>query len=165
LFAAIILVSFYLYQTQKEEEQTAKEEARVLFPVKVDQLRSLTLKREKETIRLEKTSADSDWSIVAPIRAATDRLALSRLLGTLAVLKSERLISESATDLSEFGLINPLVVSFREKRRGDPPLGGQSPMGTKLYATVGNSKSHLISATQNRNSKNPLRPEGKKSFP
>jgi Domain of unknown function (DUF4340) len=152
LFAAIILVAFYLYQTQKEEkEQNAKEEARVIFPVKVDQLRSLTLKKEKETIRLEKTSADSDWSIVAPIRAATDRMTLSRLQRTLAELKSERLISERATDLSEFGLDKPsLVVSFGgEKEEGALALGGQSPMGTGFYATVGNSgKVTLISAVQ-----------------
>ena len=152
LFAAIILVAFYLYQTQKEEkEQTAKEEARVIFPVKVDQLRSLTLKREKETIRLEKTDADSDWSIVAPIRAATDRMTLSRLQRTLAELKCERLISESATDLSEFGLDKPsLVVSFRgEKEEEALALGGQSPMGPSFYATVGNSgKVCLISASQ-----------------
>jgi hypothetical protein len=152
LFAAIILVSFYLYQTQKEEkEQTATEEARVIFSVKVDQLRSLTLKREKETIRLEKTGSDSDWSIVAPIRAATDSLTLSRLLRTLAELKCERLISESATDLSEFGLDKPsLVVSFRgEKEEEILALGGQSPMGPSFYATVGNSKKvYLISALQ-----------------
>ena len=153
LFAAIILVAFYLYQTQKEEkEQTAKEEARVIFPVKVDQLRSLTLKKEKETIRLEKTSADSDWSIVAPIRAATDRMTLSRLQRTLAELKSERLISENATDLSEFGLDKPsLVVSFRGEKEEETllSLGGQSPMGPSFYATVGNSgKVTLISAVQ-----------------
>ena len=152
LFAAIILVSFYLYQTQKEEkEQTAKEEARVIFPVKVDQLRSLTLKREKETIRLEKTDADSDWSIVAPIGAATDRMTLSRLQRSLAELKCERLISESATDLSEFGLDKPsLVVSFRgEKEEEALTLGGQSPMGPSFYATVGNTrKVYLVSALQ-----------------
>ena len=152
LFAAIVLVAFYLYQTQKEEkEQTAKEEARVIFPVKVDQLQSLTLKREKETIRLEKTSADSDWSIVAPIRAATDKMTLSRLQRTLAELKYERLISESATDLSEFGLDKPsLVISFRgEKEEEALALGGQSPMGPSFYATVGNNrKVYLISALQ-----------------
>jgi hypothetical protein len=152
LLAAIVLVAFYLYEDRKEAKQkTADEEAKVLFPLEADQLRSLTLKKEKETIRLEKTSADSDWSIVAPIRAATDSLTLSRLLRTLAELKCERLISESATDLSEFGLDKPsLVVSFRgEKEEEILALGGQSPMGPSFYATVGNSKKvYLISALQ-----------------
>jgi hypothetical protein len=152
LLAAIVLVAFYLYETQrKEKEETAKEEARILFPVKVDQLQSLVLKREKETIRLEKTSADSDWRIVAPIREATDKMTLSRLQRTLAELKYERLISESATDLSEFGLDRPsLVVSFRgEKEEEILSLGGQSPMGSSVYACVSkNRKVYLISALQ-----------------
>ena len=152
LLAAIVLVSFYLYEDRKEAKQkTADEEAKVLFPLEADQLQSLTLKREKETIRLEKTSADSDWSIVAPTRAAIDKMTLSRLQRTLAELKYERLISESATDLSEFGLDKPsLVVSFRgEKEAETLSIGGQSPMGPSFYATVGNSrKVYLISALQ-----------------
>jgi hypothetical protein len=152
LLAAIVLLAFYLYEDRKEAKQkTADEEAKVLFPLEADQLRSLTLKKEKETIRLEKTSADSDWVIVAPIHAATDRMTLSRLQRTLAELKHERLISESATDLSEFGLDKPsLVVSFRGEREEEAfALGSQSPMGPSFYATVGNSgKVYLISALQ-----------------
>lgn len=149
LLAAIVLVAFYLYETRKEEkEQAAKEEAKVIFPVKADPLQSLILKREKETIWLEKTSADSDWRIVAPTRAATDRMTLSRLQRTLAELKYERLISEKATDLSEFGLDKPsLVISFRgEKEEETLSIGAQSPMGSSFYASVSKTgKVYLLS--------------------
>jgi Domain of unknown function (DUF4340) len=152
LLAAIVLVAFYLYENRKEEkEQAAKEEAKVLFPLKADQLQSLTLKREKVTIQLERTRADSDWMIVAPIRVAIDKMALSRLQSTLAELKYERLISESAKDLSEFGLDKPpLVISFRgEKEEETLSIGAQSPMGSSVYASVGKTgKVYLLSGEQ-----------------
>jgi hypothetical protein len=152
LLAAIVLVVFYLYEGRKEaKEKSAKEEAKVLFPVKADQVQHLTLKREKESIRLERTGADSDWLIVAPIRAPIDKMTLSRLQRTLAELKYERLISESAADLSEFGLDNPsLVISFgREREEETLSLGAQSPMGPSLYASVSNTKKvYLISALE-----------------
>jgi Domain of unknown function (DUF4340) len=152
LLAAIVLVAFYLYETRKEEkEQDAKEEAKVIFPVKVDHLQSLTLKREEETIRLEKPSVGSDWSIVAPTRAAVDKITLSRLQRTLAELKYERLISEKATDLSEFGLDKPsLVISFRgETEEETLSLGAQSPMGASFYASVSKTgKVYLLSGAQ-----------------
>ena len=152
LLAAIVLVAFYLYENRKEEkEQAAKEDAKVIFPVKVDPWQSITLKREKETIRLEKTSADSDWSIVAPTRAAIDRMTLSRLQRTLAELKYERLIAERATDLSEFGLDKPsLVISFRgEKEEEILSIGAQSPMASSFYASVSKTgKVYLLSGAQ-----------------
>ena len=152
LFAAMVLVAFYLYEHRKEEkEQAAREEAKILFSVKTGQLQSLTLKREKETIRLEKKGPKPDWSVVAPVRTSVDKLALSRLLRTLAELKCERLISESGTALSEFGLDKPpLVVSFRgEGEEETLLLGAQSPMGSGFYVSVGRpGKLCLISVPQ-----------------
>ena len=152
LLAAILLVAFYLYENRKEEKETAaKEEAKVLFSLKAGQLQRLTLKREKESIQLEKTSADSDWLMVAPIRAAIDKLNVSRLQRRLTELKYERVISESATDLSEFGLDKPsLVISFRGGKEEETlSFGAQSPMGPSFYASVGNTKKvYLVSALE-----------------
>ena len=150
LLAAIVLLAFYLYENRKEEkEQAAKEEAKIIFPEAVDPLKSLTLKREKETIQLEKSSADSEWKIAAPFRGAVDRMTLSRLQRTLAELKYERLISERAADLSEFGLDRPLlVISFRGARGEESlSIGAQTPMGASVYASK-RGKVYLLSGPQ-----------------
>lgn len=152
LLAAVVLVAFYLYETRKEEkEQTVKEEAKVIFPVKLSQLQILELKREDGTIQLEKTSVDADWVLVSPIHAPTDRMTLSRLERTLAELKVERLISESAAALSDFGLDRPsLVLSLKGEKEGETlSIGAQSPLGASFYASVGkNRKVFLLSGSQ-----------------
>jgi hypothetical protein len=143
LLAAMALVAFYLYETRKEtREKAAKEEAKVLFPVKPDQLVGITLKRGGESIRIEKTNSAGAWEIVSPLRASADPFALSTLTKKLSELKYERLISENAKDLAEFGLDKPsLVVTYKAgKDEGMISFGSRSPMGYGVYATTGDGR-------------------------
>jgi hypothetical protein len=149
LVAAMVLVAFYLYETRKEtREKAAKEEAKVLFPVKPDQLVGITLKRGEESIRIEKTNSAGAWEIVSPLHASADPFALSTLTKKLSELKYERLISENAKDLAEFGLDKPsLVVSYKAgKDEGTISFGSRSPMGYGVYAATGDGRKVYLMA-------------------
>jgi hypothetical protein len=139
------LIAFYLYETRKEtKEKSTKEEAKLLVPFKPDQLESIILKRDKESIDLEKGKGAGSraWEIVSPIHASTDAFALSELTRKLSELKFERLITENVKDLAEFGLDKPaLVITYKAgKYEGMITLGSKSPIGYGVYATTGEGK-------------------------
>jgi hypothetical protein len=145
LLAAMALVAFYTYETHKEtKEKSVKEEATLLVPFKPDQLDSIILQRDKESIELEKGSdADSGaWEIVSPLHASTDAFALSGLTRKLSELKFERIITENANDLAEFGLNKPgLIITYKAgKHEGMISLGSKSPISNGVYATTGAGK-------------------------
>ncbi len=145
LLAAIALVAFYLYETRKEtKEKSAKEEAKLLVPFKPDQLERIILKRDKESIELEKRkdAGSRAWEIVSPLHASTDAFALSGLTRKLSELKFERLITENAKDLAEFGLDKPsLTITYKAgKHEGMISFGSKSPIGYGIYATTGEGK-------------------------
>jgi hypothetical protein len=145
LLAAMALVAFYMYETHKEtKEKSVKEEAKLLVPFKPDQLDSIILQRDKESIELEKgrDAGSRAWEIVSPLHASTDAFALSGLTRKLSELKFERLITENAKDLAEFGLDKPaLIITYRAgKHEGMISLGSKSPISYGFYVTTGEGK-------------------------
>jgi hypothetical protein len=145
LLAAMALVAFYLYETRKEtEEKSAKEKAKLLVPFKPDQLEGIILKRINESIELEKRrdAGSRAWEIVSPLHAATDAFTLSGLTWKISELKFERLVTENAGDLAEFGLDKPaLTITYKAgKHEGTISFGSRSPIGSGIYATTGKGR-------------------------
>jgi hypothetical protein len=154
LLAAIALVAFYLYETHKEtREKSAKEEVKLLVPLKPDQLDSITLKGDKESIQLVKTNSAGSgaWEIVSPVRASADAFALSRLTRKLCELKYQRLISENSKDPAEFGLDKPsFIITYKAgKNEGMISFGSKSPIGYGVYATTGDGNKVYLMAELN----------------
>jgi hypothetical protein len=152
LVVAIVLIAFYLYETrEKTKEQSAKEEAKQVLSFKLDLLESITLKREKDSIQLEKKESGGQgvWEIVSPRRLVPDSFVLSRMTKRLADLKYERVISENPQDLAEFGLDKPsLSIAYRAgKEEGTLSFGSKSPIGQSIYAMHGGSKKVFLVAS------------------
>jgi hypothetical protein len=155
LLAAMALVAFYLYETRKEtREKSAKEEAKLLLPLKPDQLDRITLKGRKGSIQLVKTNSavSGTWEIVSPVRASTDAFALSQLTKKLCELKYKRLISENTKDLAEYGLDKPsLIITYKAgKDEGMISFGSKSPIEYGVYATTGDSKKVYLMADSDK---------------
>ncbi len=143
--AALALVVFYFYETRKDKEATlAKEEAKRLLSLKPDQLEKMALRRGKDFIEVEKRPGPGPgaWELVSPVRTPTDAFALSGLTKKLSELKYERLVSDNAGDLAEFGLREPsFTVAYKAGREeGMIAFGSRSPIGQGVYATTGDGK-------------------------
>lgn len=151
LVAAIILVGFYIYETRTEKKEgEAREEAKQIFQIGANRLDSITLIRDKQIIKLEKSGVTDQqkWEITAPIRTETEKFLVGRIADKLAKLKSSRVISENAEDLTQFGLNKPVFTISYTSDKGDGSLsfGFRSPIEDGFYAGEG-KKVYLIATS------------------
>ena len=151
--AAVILIGLYIFDVRKEgKEQKAKESGRLIFQIEADHLTALTLKKEGQTIVLKKSGVTDhpEWRITSPIKTGTDHFSVERLKDELAGLKYDRVISERAADLSQFGLHKPdLTATYTEngEKSGSLSFGLKSPLDGGFYARREHeTKVFLISA-------------------
>ena len=142
LFAALaLLYYFYEYKGGKEREaQEALEKKAVQFSA--DSLdRFIVIARRDsapgaDTTVLEHSTAG--WKITAPFPVAADSEAVARLLSNAAGAALDRVVEDSAADLSIFGLDTPKLVlevfpsGLKESRRLS--IGNKSPGDSYIYA-------------------------------
>src|SRR4029453_6171001 len=127
-----------------------------LFTVEADKIDELQIKSDngdRTTLRKKGTT----WEIVEPTAALPDEAAVSGITSNLATVEIQRVIDENATDLKEYGLVEPRVeVAFKsggQERRLQ--MGQKTPSGSDVYARLAAQKkvvlipSHL-EATFNR---------------
>jgi len=145
LVAAIILVGLYIYETRTEKKEgEAREEAKQIFQIGANRLDSITLIRDKQIIKLEKSGVTDQqkWEITAPIHTETEKFLVVRITNKLAKLKYSRIISENAEDLTQFGLNKPAFTISYTSGKGDGALsfGFRSPIEDGFYAGEGKGK-------------------------
>ncbi len=95
-------------KTQTTEIKTQKQK---IFAFTADDVQSLTIKFKETTLQIEKrnTSEKPQWEIKSPISTLANDAIVSYLMDLLVKGKSERTVSISPTELSEFGLDKPVA--------------------------------------------------------
>ena len=146
----IVLVAFvYLYEIKGgQQRQVAEEEAKKLLPLRTEEVLELTLRRPSETVVCRRTGGD--WVITEPIETAGDRAAIDRILQTLAQAEKHRTVTDSAADLSHFGLDPPqITVQIRsgEGLEGIVHLGQKNPIGSHIYARLADRPTVYLTGT------------------
>jgi hypothetical protein len=100
---------------------------------------SLTVKqRGAQPITLVRSGA-ANWQIIAPSAFPADSATVSAMLSSLAPLASERLVEDKASDLSQFGLIDPtleLDVTTKDNKTSRLLLGDNTPTGDATYVAL-----------------------------
>jgi hypothetical protein len=94
---------------------------------------------EGDPARLTRT--DDTWRLVEPVEAAANEAEASSIASNLASLEIDRVVDEAATDLAPYGL-EPARIDVGFRAGDDQELrhllvGGTTPTGGNLYATVG----------------------------
>jgi len=158
LFIAVLLVGFYFYESlQEEKKKSAEEETSALFQLNAEDVTSVVLESGDQEMRFEKK--DGTWEILHPVRSGADAFAFSRLLTRLTGLKSQRPITESPKDLSEFGLHEPAVsLTFKAgDHENTLRIGDISPIEKGYYVNTGKDrKVYLIAGDDKRALDRPL---------
>ena len=139
--AAVVLAGLGAYAYLVDSKKTASDEKpkQKLFTLDKSKAKEITLSpRGGESVHLVKTSGG--WRLGPPILAAADGSEADALLSTLEGLEIDEVVSESATNLADFGLATPKSeVSVLVDGAPGPltlQLGDKAPGGSGLYAKL-----------------------------
>jgi hypothetical protein len=111
IIALVVLIGYNWLEVENTRIETeAKEEATRLFPFDAIEVLSITLRKEGQTLDLERW--EDGWRIVAPVKAPADSEAVDKFLGYVLDSRndSEYVMDSDPTEerLAEFGLKDPV---------------------------------------------------------
>ncbi|MBD1805945.1 DUF4340 domain-containing protein [Microcoleus sp. FACHB-SPT15] len=140
--SALLLGSFvYFYEIQGAPKREAtKTTKQPIFGFKNDQIQSLTIDGNQETLEFERVSEPvPGWQMKKPKEAAASDAAVSFLVNLLVEGKSDRSFPISANQLQEYGLDKPqatVEVKLKDQKTHKLILGKPDFNRSFLYAQV-----------------------------
>jgi hypothetical protein len=141
LFLVLVALGAYIFFVERKREPVDPDaKPKVFAGLQAEAIEELVVtgsKGDKTTLRKQ----DGTWRLVAPIEAEADAVEVSAISSGLASLEQQRVVEESAADLSGFGLAPPrFEVAFRAAGDAEPRLvqfGEKTPTGGDMYAKLG----------------------------
>ncbi|KHG42848.1 MULTISPECIES: DUF4340 domain-containing protein [Aphanizomenon] len=152
ILLALGLGSFvYFHEIKGKNQQTEiKTQKQKIFAFNADDVQSLTINFKETTLQIEKrnTTENPQWEIKSPISTLANDAIVSYLMDLLVKGKSERTVSVSPTELSEFGLDKPMAtinVKLKNQQSHQLILGKGDFNNQFLYAQAdGNKNMNLL---------------------
>lgn len=130
---------YFLYEKHfKLDKSRAEEKAKLIVPYLKEEIQELEILHSKgETVKLQKSGAD--WILLAPINDLADSGTIASLLTTLTSAQEERKVEDNPSDLTPYGLSEPLL-KIRVKKDLNSSLelwiGAQTEVGFSSYAKL-----------------------------
>lgn len=157
LLVLVLLIAAYVgydiyegKQADKKAEATEEEEAIDVLSVDADQIQSIYYKNEKAELTLIKNSEDV-WSNESNQDVPLNSSYTSKMASVVESITATKVVSETASDLSEFGLDAPTLKVTITKMDGSKCsilVGDESPLGDGYYACIdGESVVYLIASS------------------
>lgn len=142
---AVVLLGLaaYVYFTEirgRAEREAAEKEAQLLVHFEPEEVSGIEVTGSEGTVAADRV--DGSWHITAPRPVDADSAAFDRIVDDLHGARQERLIVESAEDLTAYGLQEPEVavtLTLGDGRRIEVAIGKDTPIGFNLYAGVDGS--------------------------
>jgi Domain of unknown function (DUF4340) len=146
-------VFYYFYEhkggeVRKEREELGKK-ALVFSPDSLESFRIMALKENSSAVDTVSLAREQGrWRLVSPIESNVDSQAVAGLLSSAASATMDRVVEDSAADLSIFGLKNPGFVLEVFPRGTNSSLrlslGSKNPTGSYIYAANSESPERVI---------------------
>jgi hypothetical protein len=148
---ALLAGYYYWYEVKGGAQRKEREEAaQRIFQLQKEAIDTVTLKRPNEVIKLVKDPHEG-WTLTEPVRAKADQRTVDEVLDGLVEGKREKVVTEQANDLSEFGLKEPSLVVEATVKDGATPsalqIGARTPTMSGYYAREGEQPKVLMVAT------------------
>ncbi len=134
----IVLALFYYFYEHKGgiERAGIEEQARNALHFSPDSATAFSITGDDGTISLERS--DTGWVLIAPVQAKADSEAVARLLRSASDAAHNRVVEDSAADLSIFGLERPRLTFRVTPQAGAEQqvlkLGHKNPGDSYIYA-------------------------------
>src|SRR5437660_12719503 len=152
LFILALGLGLYLWLVEIPMERKRahiETESKQLVNFKDSDVQSFTLHSATGDLEVSRSGDRLDaWTITQPKTMAADRQAVEQFLRTLILAKVSRIVDDSGTDLSSYGLTVPAVSISVRLPTGNQTLhfGDAGPLSSSLYAKrEGDSKILLTS--------------------
>lgn len=147
VFLALI-VGVYFFEIEGGKKRAAiKEKEQMVFPLEKDKVQEVALQIPNGLFKA-KRMGENEWAIEEPLKVKGDKWVWNQIIDTVSDLKFKRVIEESASDLSVYGLKEPKIkVEFQlqgEKEKRVLKVGDENPIGDSLFATVGDTKKVVL---------------------
>ena len=127
----------------KEKMERTEAEEKLVFDFKTEDVGAIALTADEETVKFERQkvedSEDLIWQITEPEEKKADEATVEFLLSKMASLKSDRSLTTSASNLSQYGLETPANIVEVELQNGENYrllLGEQDFSQSFIYATL-----------------------------
>ncbi|MFZ0638942.1 MAG: DUF4340 domain-containing protein [Candidatus Acidiferrales bacterium] len=138
---AVALGAFvYFYDSKHNPKTTAGEASKAAFSIKPEEISSLTIHRQSDTVAFSKKGAE--WDLTQPVETRADQTEIGGIVNDLSDLQIQR--SFAPTDnLSKYGLANPAVkIEFQGKNGSahSVQLGDKDFSNSSVYALIDDSK-------------------------
>ncbi len=143
MLTAVALGGFvYFYELSGRQQQAEiQEQQKQIFDFESEQIQAITVKQESKTLTLkrDKEAQEKTWKITTPVEKEADLPTVEFLLDQLTGLKSERVITAPASQLSEYGLEKPEITVEIQLKDGKTPrlfLGKPDFNGNSIYSQL-----------------------------
>ncbi|NES06609.1 MAG: DUF4340 domain-containing protein [Okeania sp. SIO2F4] len=143
MLTAVALGGFvYFHEIRgKQEQAEIQEQQKQVFDFESEQIQTITIKQESETLtlKIDQEAEEKTWNITAPVEKKADLQTVEFLLAELTNLKSDRSITTSASQLSEYGLEKPEItveIKLKEGKTSRLFLGQPDFDGNFIYSQL-----------------------------
>lgn len=138
-------------QHRRIESETA---ARRLMDFNINEVQALKLHFQAGDIEMSRASngRPDTWTVTAPKAVEADSRAVDDFLRTLSLAKVSRVVDESVTDLSTYGLATPALSVTVVLPSGSQTIlfGDPGPLSTSLYAKRESEPKVLLTSIASR---------------
>lgn len=147
LLLLVIGLGGYVYIVEFKGEETRQQEAdaeKQLFKVKLEEVQSLEILNSHGTFAFARV--EGKWKLTQPADYDADVRAVEDAIFGLDALRFEKVVEESATELTPFGLATPSLKISAKTTGGELTLlvGDEAPFGAGRYvAKAGDQKVYL----------------------
>lgn len=136
-------------QAEKEAEATAEEEPIDVLTVDADEIQSIYYKNEKTELTLIKNS-EGVWRNESNQEVPLNSTYTDKMASVVESVAATKVVTETASDLSEFGLDTPtlrVTITKTDGSKSSIVVGNESPLGDGYYACLdGDSVVYLIAS-------------------
>ena len=132
---------FFIELPQEKEQEIVESEAKQVFVLDADNIRTIRLAYPDHEIVLEKSDT-GNWQITDPVETRSDPRAINSLISTITDMKLKRVIEEFNKDAGEFGFDPPsLKISLiLDDMEEEVIVGDEGAMNNTLYIKQGSTQ-------------------------
>ncbi|MDF2589898.1 MAG: hypothetical protein K0S41_3739 [Anaerocolumna sp.] len=145
IVAYIVLLNFKDKKSSTRSEEETADATKQIVTLDADSIRSIYFKNESGEMTFTKDS-EGVWMYSEDEAFPVDQTKVDSMESSLSAITSSRTI-EDATDLDEFGLINPAIqitAAINDGTKTTIAIGDEAPIADGYYATVNDDKNVYI---------------------
>ena len=146
IIAAVVLAALTgaLYWSNRHPDVGSTTKASIDTPPKIlslkqDDISRLEIKKKGGEDLILAKGDGGKWQITAPKPLSADQESVNSLLSSVSALNSDRLVEDKATDLAQYGLMQPSLevdITAKDAKPQTLLLGDDTPAGNAIFAKL-----------------------------